>query len=308
MAQEAADASHAKGANRMRNVLITGTSTGIGRATAVVLASRGWRVFATMRNLQKRSLLEQALGKAGVRNGVEIEQLDLASPRTIQAAVASILSRTENKLDAVVHNAGVSAAGALEDIPEAELRRVMETNFFGVLELTRALLPTFRAQRSGRIVIVSSEAAFMGQPTNAIYCASKWALEGWAESIAFELEPFGIDIILVEPGPYRTEIWSSTPRIQPPGSPYHQWVQQVFRAGDAHAARVARDPEEVGIVIAGALEARNPRFRYPVGPFARLNHFMRGKVPSRLLRNAAKLYLGLPRTTRKAPPSSISDA
>ena len=142
----------------MRNVLITGTSTGIGRATAVVLASRSWRVFATMRNLQKRSLLEQALGKAGVRNGVEIEQLDLASPRTIQAAVASILSRTENKLDAVVHNAGVAAAGALEDIPEAELRRVMETNFFGVLELTRALLPTFRAQRSGRIVIVSSEA------------------------------------------------------------------------------------------------------------------------------------------------------
>ena len=178
----------------MRNVLITGTSTGIGRATAVVLASRGWQVFATMRNLQKRSLLEQALGKAGVRNGVEIEQLDLASSRTIQAAVVSILARTDNKLDAVVHNAGVAAAGALEDIPEAELRRVMETNFFGVLELTRALLPTFRAQRSGRIVIVSSEAAFMGQPTNAIYCASKWALEGWAESIAFELEPFGIDI------------------------------------------------------------------------------------------------------------------
>jgi NAD(P)-dependent dehydrogenase (short-subunit alcohol dehydrogenase family) len=110
----------------MRNVLITGTSTGIGRATAVVLASRGWRVFATMRNLQKRSLLEQALGKAGVR---------------------------------------------------------------------------------------------------------KWALEGWAESIAFELEPFGIDIILVEAGPYRTEIWSSTPRIQPLGSPYHQWVRHLFRAG-----------------------------------------------------------------------------
>ena len=163
---------------------------------------------------------------------------------------------------------------------------------------------TFRAQRSGRIVIVSSEAAFMGQPTNAIYCASKWALEGWAESIAFELEPFGIDIILVEPGPYRTEIWSSTPRIQPPGSPYHQWVQQVFRAGDAHAARVARDPEEVGIVIAGALEVRHPRFRYPVGPFARFNHFLKGKVPTRLLRSAAKIYLGLPRTTRKAPPSS----
>jgi short-subunit dehydrogenase len=97
----------------------------------------------------------------------------------------------------------VAAAGALEDVPESQLRRVMETNFFGVLELTRALLPTFRAQGRGHIVIVSSEAAFMGQPTNSIYCASKWAVEGWAEAVAYELEPFGIDIILVETGPYR---------------------------------------------------------------------------------------------------------
>jgi NAD(P)-dependent dehydrogenase (short-subunit alcohol dehydrogenase family) len=183
----------------MRSVLITGTSTGIGQATAVTLAARGWRVFATMRNLEKRGLLEQALKEAGVQNDVEIEQLDVTDTTSIRSAVASTLSQTGNKLDAVVHNAGVAAVGALEDVPESELRRVMETNFFGVLELTRALLPTFRAQRRGRIVIVSSEAAFMGQPTNSIYCASKWAVEGWAEAVAYELEPFGIDIILVEP-------------------------------------------------------------------------------------------------------------
>ena len=116
----------------------------------------------------------------------------------------------------------------------------METNFFGVLELTRALLPTFRGQGSGRIVIVSSEAAFMGQPANAIYCASKWAIEGWAEATAYELEPLGIEIVLIEPGPYRTEIWNSTPRIQPARSPYRAWTEQVFRAGDAHAASLAR--------------------------------------------------------------------
>jgi NAD(P)-dependent dehydrogenase (short-subunit alcohol dehydrogenase family) len=282
----------------MQSVLITGTSTGIGQATAVVLASRGWRVFATMRNLQKTGLLEQALKKTGLQSSVELEQLDVTSEASIQAAVESILARTGNKLDAVVHNAGVAAAGAFEDVPEPELRRVMETNFFGVLGLTRALLPTFRAQGNGRIVLVSSEAAFMGQPTNSIYCASKWAIEGWAEAIAYELEPFEIEVILIEPGPYRTEIWKSTPRIQPPGSPYHAWVQQVFRAGDAHAASVARDPSEVSLVIANALEAPRPRFRYPVGPFARLNHFMRGKVPSRLLRKATKFYLGLSRTLR----------
>lgn len=279
----------------MRSVLITGTSTGIGQATAVTLAARGWRVFATMRNLKKRDQLEQAVKETGVEDNVEIEQLDVTCAASIRSAVASTLSRTGNKLDAVVHNAGVAAAGAMEDLPGSELRRVMETNFFGVLELTRALLPTFRAQRRGRIVVVSSEAAFMGQPTNSIYCASKWAVEGWAEAIAYELEPFGIDIILVEPGPYRTEIWESTPRIQPPGSPYRAWVQQVFRAGDAHAAKMARDPGEVAIAIARALDARRPRFRYPVGPFARINHFLKGKFPSRLLRRATTLYLGISR-------------
>ena len=277
----------------MRSVLITGTSSGIGRATAVVLASRGWRVFATMRDVHRRCALEQALRQAGVTDGAEIEQLDVTSSASIQAAVASILAHTGNSLDAVVHNAGVAAAGALEDVPEPELRRVMETNFFGVLGLTRALLPTFRNQGRGRIVVVSSDAAFMGQPTNSIYCASKWALEGWAESMAYELEPFGIDIILIEPGPYRTEIWQSTPRIHPAGSPYRPLMQQVSRAADAHAARMARDPNEVALTIFGALEAKHPRFRYPVGFFARLNHFLRGKIPSRLLRKATKFYLGL---------------
>ena len=186
----------------MRSVLITGTSSGIGLATAVVLASRGWRVFATMRNLKKRGQLDQALRTAGVQDKVCVEELDVTNKASIQAATNSILVRTRNTLEAVVHNAGVAAAGALEDVPESELRRVMETNFFGVLSLTRALLPTFRAQRRGRIVIISSEAAFYGQPTNAIYCASKWAIEGWAEATAYELEPFGIDVVLVEPGPY----------------------------------------------------------------------------------------------------------
>jgi NAD(P)-dependent dehydrogenase (short-subunit alcohol dehydrogenase family) len=120
-----------------------------------------------MRNVEKRSLLEQALKEADVQNAVEIEQLDVLSHASIQAAAGSILSRTGNRLDAVIHNAGVAAAGTLEDVPEAELRRVMDTNFFGVLALTRALLPAFRSQGHGRIVIVSSEAAFIGPPANA---------------------------------------------------------------------------------------------------------------------------------------------
>jgi NAD(P)-dependent dehydrogenase (short-subunit alcohol dehydrogenase family) len=248
-----------------------------------------------MRNLEKKGPLEAALDKAGVRQNVEIGPLDVTDSASVAACVARTLDATKGTLDAVVHNAGVAAGGAFEDIPDAELRRVMETNFWGVLELTRALLPTFRKQRKGRILIVSSESAFTGQPANSIYCASKWAVEGWAESLAFEVAQFGIDVVLVEPGPYVTDIWQSSPRISPEGSAYRAWAQYVFRAGDAHVAARGRDPIEVARRIASVLEARRPGFRHPVGPIARISHFMRGKIPSRLWRAVAERYLGLHR-------------
>jgi len=277
----------------MRSVLVTGTSTGFGLVTAVELAKRGWRVFATMRNLDKRGRLEAALEAAGVGDSVEISALDVMAASSSESAVKRTLDATGGKLDAVVHNAGVAAGGAFEDLPEPELRRVMETNFFGVLALTRALLPTFRRQRSGRILIVSSESAFAGQPANSIYCASKWAIEGWAESLAFEVSPFGIDVVLVEPGPYVTDIWESSPRISPEGSAYRAWVQYMFRAGDAHVVAHARDPQEVAKRIAEVLDARRPSFRNPVGRMARIAHFLRGKVPSAVLRKVVERYLGL---------------
>ncbi len=279
----------------MRSVLITGTSTGFGLVTAVELATRGWRVFATMRNLAKSGPLEAALARAGVREKVEIGVLDVTDWASVEACVARTLQATGGKLDAVVHNAGVAAGGAFEDIPDKDLRRVMETNFWGVLALTRALLPTLRAQRAGRILIVSSESAFAGQPANAIYCASKWAIEGWAEALAYEVTPFGIDVVLVEPGPYVTDIWQSSPRIAPEGSPYRAWVQYMFRAGDAHVAAHGRDAQEVAEKIAKVLEARRPRFRNPVGRIARLSLFLRGKVPSPILRKGVERYLGLNR-------------
>jgi NAD(P)-dependent dehydrogenase (short-subunit alcohol dehydrogenase family) len=280
----------------MPTALITGTSTGIGRVTTEVLASRGWHVFATMRDLEKKGPLENALERAGVLDRVTICQLDVSDANSIHEAVSSMLTQTGNAIDAVVHNAGIAIAGALEDLPQSEIRRVMETNFFGVLELTRALLPAFRQQKSGRIVIVSSQAGLVGQPANSIYCASKWALEGWAESIAYELDAFGIDVILIEPGPYKTQIWRSTPYLAPEGSAYRSWLRQVFGSVDRHEARTARDPIEVATTIANALETSKPRFRYPVGFFGRLDHFLRGKIPTRFIRRGTTRYLGIPRT------------
>jgi NAD(P)-dependent dehydrogenase (short-subunit alcohol dehydrogenase family) len=248
-----------------------------------------------MRNLERKGPLEAALEEAGVRANVEIVPLDVTQPASVRQAVGTVLRAAGGHLDALVHNAGVAAGGAFEDLPDADVRRVMETNFFGVLDLTRALLPAFRAQRSGRILILSSDAAFLGQPANSIYCASKWAIEGWAEAMTHELAPFGIEVVLIEPGPYVTEIWQSSPRIAPEGSAYRQWVQYVFRAGEAHLRSRGGDARVVAQEIANILEARRPPFRTPVGRIAKIAHFLHGKVPSSAMRRITARYLGLNR-------------
>jgi NAD(P)-dependent dehydrogenase (short-subunit alcohol dehydrogenase family) len=279
----------------MRTVLITGTSAGFGLLATVELAKRGWRVIATMRNLERKGPLEAALAQSGAAQNVAIIQLDVTVAVSIAKGVAETLAITDGFLDAVVHNAGVAAGGAFEDIPEAEIRRVMETNLFGIMALTRALLPTFRKQRSGRIVVVSSESGLTGQPGNSIYVASKWAVEGWGESLAFEVGQFGIEVIMVEPGPYITDIWQASPRFSPENSSYRPWSQYLFRAIDAHVAARGRDPQEVAERIAHVLETPKPRFRNPVGRQARIVHFARGKFPTRLLRRGFEAYLGLRR-------------
>jgi len=279
----------------MKTVLITGTSSGFGLHASVAVARNGWRVFATMRNLGKRAPLDAALAEAGVAERVEVSRLDVTQPASIDESVRAILQRTGGHLDAVVQNAGVAVGGAFEDVPEVEARRVLETNFWGVLGLTRALLPTFRAQRRGRIVIVSSNSAYAGEPANAIYVASKWAIEGWAESLMYEITPFGIELVLVEPGSYKTEIWGSSPRVLPEDSPYRALMQHLEKAIDEKVLASARDPREVAAVIARALDARRPRFRYPVGPDAWIGHIARGKLPSRLQRFAITHLLGLHR-------------
>ena len=249
-----------------------------------------------MRDLDRRDSLEQAVAQADVGERVEIERLDVTEVASIRETVGKVLAQTGGKLNAVVHNAGIAiGATAFEDLPQSVLRRVMETNFFGVLELTRMLLPTFRAQRHGRILIVSSSSAFAGEPFNSGYCASKWAIEGWAESLAYEVAPFGIDVVLVEPGVYRTEIRNTALRIVPHDAAYSPLLKQTEQAIDKLVAKYARAPEEVAAVIGRALDVRRPRFRYAVGPDARITHMMRGKIPTRLWREAVTRFLGLHR-------------
>jgi NAD(P)-dependent dehydrogenase (short-subunit alcohol dehydrogenase family) len=257
---------------------------------------RGWRVFATMRDLSRCSSLEQAVTRSGVDARVEIYQLDVTDTCSITDTVQRVLALTEGRLDALVHNAGVAlGAAAFEDIPQQELRRIMETNFFGALELTRALLPTFRRQRHGRILVVSSSSGLAGEPFNSAYCASKFAIEGWAESLAYEVAPFGIEVVLVEPGIYRTQIRENAQCILPRSAAYAPLLSQLEQVVAKLLAEYTRSPEEVAMVIADALDSRRPSFRYVVGRDAQITHFLRGKIPSALWRAAVIRLLALDR-------------
>ena len=272
----------------MSRVLVTGCSSGFGLEIVLAAARRGWDVVATMRNLDKRERLDKVVADAGLTTRVTVARLDVTDGESIAECV-----RTCGPLDAVVNNAGIATGAAFEDLEDPEFRKVMETNFFGVLEVTRAVLPQMRERRWGRIVVVSSVSAFHGSPAMSAYTASKWAVEGWAESIRYEVEPFGVSVVLVQPGSYATDIWDASVRTLPDDSPYEPLARPLEEYVDTKVVGRARDPREVGEAVARALDARRPRLRYPVGPDAKVVSLAHGLVPDRALRWVVRRLTGL---------------
>jgi NAD(P)-dependent dehydrogenase (short-subunit alcohol dehydrogenase family) len=270
----------------MPSVLITGCSSGFGLEAAISLAERGWRVFATMRNLDKRDRLDGRAKDAGVN--LDVLQLDVTDAASIERAVSAV-----GPLGALVNNAGVSSGGAFEDVPEEEFRRIFETNFFGVLALTRAVLPAMRERRRGRIVVVSSDSAYWGAPALSAYSASKWAVTGWAGSLAEEVRPFGIHVVSIEPGSFKTDIWDSSPRIKPDGSAYAGMVPIVEKFVDETLIPKGGDPKEVGEAIADSCDSPRPKLRQPVGKDAKALSFITGVVPDRAFYALVRRVSGL---------------
>jgi NAD(P)-dependent dehydrogenase (short-subunit alcohol dehydrogenase family) len=257
--------------------LVTGSSSGIGLATVVELARHGWTVVASMRDPGRRAELDAATAAAGVGPSVSVVALDVASPMSVRAGVAA--ATAEGPLDAVVCNAGVALGGAFEDLSDAAIRALFDVNVFGVLDVARACLPAMRDRGDGHLVVVSSSAGAHGTPGLSAYCASKWAVEGWAESVAHEVGPLGVRVALVEPGPYRTAIFERAPREVPVGSAYAALAAAVEHAVDTDVARSARDPQEVATAIRRLLVGRSRRLRHPVGPAGRQAWAARGIVP-----------------------------
>ena len=259
--------------------LVTGSSSGFGLQTCVALAARGFRVYASMRELERGQALRDALDDSGFgRERVELVTLDVTDADARAALVESILAR-EGAVDVLVNNAGQLVAGFVEELGEAALREQFETNFFGLTALTQALLPAMRERRHGRVINISSAAGRSAIPAHAAYCASKFALEGWSESLRYELVPFNVFVSLVEPGLFPTQILGRNRidgrRIDGRGIDGRRAGADPgyarLRAGlDADTRRLQKllsfaNPADVGLRVADIALAERPRLRYPVG-------------------------------------------
>jgi NAD(P)-dependent dehydrogenase (short-subunit alcohol dehydrogenase family) len=269
---------------RERTVLITGASSGFGLLTTVTLAKRGWRVLATMRDLSRRDRLEEAARAAGVLDRIEFIALDVTNNAQIAEFASSVASRT-TPLHAVVNNAGFAMAGFSEDVSDAELRRQFDTNFFGAAAVTRAFLPLLRRQGSGHVVMISSISGRMGFPGVGSYAASKYALEGWAESLRLEMKPLGVQIVLVEPGSFETDIWTRNAILsagtQEAQSPNAARVAQLL--GSRENSKPKANPQVVADGIAAILDNPRPRLRYVFGRDAKFGLWLKRLLPSTLL-------------------------
>jgi NAD(P)-dependent dehydrogenase (short-subunit alcohol dehydrogenase family) len=262
-------------------VLITGCSTGIGRATAERLAGSGWNVYATARKLDDIADLTE--------KGCRTLALDVCDEESMQAAVAQIQDET-GAVGVLVNNAGYSQSGAVEDIPLDRIRRQFETNVFGLIRMIQLCAPEMRKQGWGRIVNISSMGGRLVFPGGGIYHATKYAVEALSDAMRFEMKAFGINVILVEPGLIRTQFGAaavgSLEGATPGDGPYDKFNAAVAKttAGayeDGLMSKLGAGPEAVARVIERSIKARRPKSRYPVTASARLLLTQRAITPDR---------------------------
>lgn len=272
--------------------LITGSNSGIGFETALYLARRGYTVWATMRNLQKSDELRKIAETE--RLPIEITPLDVDDDNSVKNAVAQILQKS-GRIDVLVNNAGYGLRGAIEEVSLDEWRKQFETNFFGAIRVTQAVLPQMRAQRSGAIVNISSVLGRMAIPFSGPYTSSKFALEGFSETLRYELAPWNIKVILIEPGFIATRFQENAQLAQAAqhdDSPYALFKQASGRRIQRNIYRAA-PAEIVAATIYRAITHPNPKLRYAVGRDANSLIPLRRFLPSRLFEYLLKRQLGI---------------
>lgn len=264
-------------------ILITGGSSGIGRATGKYLKSKGYTVYGTTRSKAKYVNFSD----------FPLLEMDVTKTETITSAISELIEQ-EERIDVLINNAGIGITGPVEEIPEAEVEKHFQTNYFGALRVIRAVLPQMRKQRSGLIINITSIAGYMGLPFRGIYSAAKAALEVTTEAMRMETKSFGVKITNLAPGDYVTNICGGryhAPVIK--GSHYEVNYQMSLDLMDAHVDE-GGDPKEVGILVEKIINTASPKIHYKSGAFMQkvsvlLKRILPDKMFEKLLLNHYKL-------------------
>lgn len=244
--------------------LITGCSSGIGYETALMLARNGYHTFATMRNTKKSDSLEEIIKKE--RLNLNIRELDVNDDTSIENTI-NCITREANRIDVLINNAGYGLVGFFEDLTLDEIRNQFETNFFGVLNITKKIIPIMRLQKSGTIINVSSGAGQVGFPGISAYVSTKFAIEGFSESLMYELFPYGIKVVIIEPGVIKTNFFRNcivSEHSMKKSSPYSRSLDK-FQKNVELMQEHATSPFDVAKVILQVLGNNEPKQRYIVG-------------------------------------------
>lgn len=244
--------------------LITGCSSGIGYETALMLARNGYHTFATMRNTKKSDSLEEIIRKE--RLDLNIRELDINDNKAIENTI-NCIKKEANRIDVLINNAGYGLVGFFEDLTLDEIRNQFETNFFGVLNITKKIIPIMRLQKSGTIINVSSGAGQVGFPGISAYVSTKFAIEGFSESLMYELFPYGIKVVIIEPGVIKTNFFRNcivSEHSMKKSSPYSRSLDKFQRNVELMQEH-ATSPIDVAKVIIQVLGNNEPKQRYIVG-------------------------------------------
>ncbi len=262
--------------------LVTGVSSGIGLATATRLLEEGFRTFGTIRETSRVTELPADL---------ELIRLDVRDEESVVAGVQTVIDRA-GRIDALINNAGAVLVGSLEETSIDEAKELFETNFFGVLRMCQAVLPSMRQQRQGRIVNISSVLGFLPAPYMGIYAATKHAIEGYSESMDHEVRQFGIRVSVVEPGFTRTNLNQNGQLVYQALKDYSNERGRLLSAVAKNIANGAQ-PDTVASVIVAAITSRTPRLRYPGGREAKLLTLLKKFAPQRFLDKGLRKQFGL---------------
>lgn len=263
--------------------IITGASSGFGLLTALELAKKDYLVIATMRNLEKQvNLLSQA-AKLHLQQNIKVQQLDVTDQSSIHSF--QLFLKEINRVDLLINNAGYANGGFIEEIPVEDYRKQFETNLFGAISITQLVLPYMRKQKSGKIINISSISGQVGFPGLSPYVSSKYALEGWSESLRLEVKPFGIDVALLEPGSYNTNIWEVGKQLaenqSDTTSPYKEYMDKIQKHIN-NGNDTLGNPMDVANKIVEIAEARRTTLRYPIGKGVKFMILAKKILPWRL--------------------------